>query len=147
MCFLNLHFTIKQLAFVGVSLSDCGVQYGVKPAVTKSSPGAPFPYFLCTRHSANTNTGWNNIENYHIQNYHNQKLNRIFKNFNGDRVKQAVTTCGSLAAGMQENGERMRKWREKEISYLSISSVSLHFLCLLSFSLNLRHLSRVLQKS
>ena len=29
-------------------------------------------------------------------------------------AEQGCITCGSLAAGLQENGERMRKWKENE---------------------------------
>ena len=41
-------------------------------------------------------------------------MNKNTLRLNVECVDQAVTTCGSLAAGLQGNGERMRKWRENE---------------------------------
>ena len=38
-------------------------------------------------------------------------------------IHQGCTTCGSLTAGLQENGERMRKWTEN----VEIEIHSLHF--------------------
>ena len=43
-----------------------------------------------------------------------QRVHRIkmFYKFNNFKFRQAVTTCGSLAARLWGNGERMRSWRE-----------------------------------
>ena len=73
---------------------------------------------------------------------------------NPPKKNQAVTTCGSLAARLQGNGESMRKWRGRGGNgdgesfppspfplFLSISS---HFP---SFRLIIQHFSQVSQKS
>ena len=56
----------------------------------------------------------------------------------GLSYEQGCTNCGSLAAWLRGNGQRMRKWRENEEMegdslstfphFLFISSLSIHFL-------------------